>query len=137
MNINLRTDAPDQTDIIDPTLLSEAIEQLKTVGAQVLAAEIKLKELKSQYDYISGITIPQLMDKMNLKTLKLKRFLETVGREDAEGARLSRCRRQSGRLARGDSLRRFFINNLITVSRPALQAELKHFSALRPGLYWR
>ena len=72
MNINLRTDAPDQTDIIDPTLLSETIEQLKTVGAQVLAAEIKLKELKSQYDYISGITIPQLMDKMNLKTLKLK-----------------------------------------------------------------
>ena len=62
----------DQTDIIDPTLLSETIEQLKTVGAQVLAAEIKLKELKSQYDYISGITIPQLMDKMNLKTLKLK-----------------------------------------------------------------
>ena len=72
MDINLRTDAPDQTDIIDPTLLSETIEQLKTVGAQVLAAEIKLKELKSQYDYISGITIPQLMDKMNLKTLKLK-----------------------------------------------------------------
>src|SRR6056300_1899053 len=72
MNINLRQDAPDQTDIIDPTELSEAIEQLKTVGARVLAAEIKLKELKSQYDYISGITIPQLMDKMNLKTLKLK-----------------------------------------------------------------
>ena len=66
MDINLRTDAPDQTDIIDPTLLSEGIEQLKTVGAQVLAAEIKLKELKLQYDYISGITIPQLMDKMNL-----------------------------------------------------------------------
>jgi|SRR6056300_1239529 hypothetical protein len=72
MNINLRQDAPDQTDIIDPTELSEAIEQLKSVGAQVLAAEIKLKELKSQHDYISGFTIPQLMDKMNLKTLKLK-----------------------------------------------------------------
>ena len=72
MSINLRQDAPDQTDIIDPTELSEAIEQLKSVGAQVLAAELKLKELKSQHDYISGFTIPQLMDKMNLKTLKLK-----------------------------------------------------------------
>ena len=72
MSINLRQDAPDQTDIIDPTELSEAIEQLKSVGAQVLAAELKLKELKSQHDYISGVTIPKLMDKMNLKTLKLK-----------------------------------------------------------------
>ena len=72
MSINLRQDAPDQTDIIDPTKLSEAIEQLKSVGAQVLAAELKVKELKSQHDYISGIIIPKLMDKMNLKTLKLK-----------------------------------------------------------------
>ena len=72
MNIDLRKDAPDQTDKIDPTALSEAIEQYKSVGAQIMATEIKLKELKSQEKYISEFTIPDLMEKMNLKTLKLQ-----------------------------------------------------------------
>ena len=72
MDINLRKDAPDQTDKVDVNELSEAIEQFKSIGSQILAVDIKLKELKSQEKYISGITIPQLMDKMNLKTLKLK-----------------------------------------------------------------
>ena len=45
-NINLRQDAPDQTDKVDVNELSEAIEQFKSVGAQILAVEIKLKELK-------------------------------------------------------------------------------------------
>ena len=102
MDINLRTDAPDQTDIIDPTLLSETIEQLKTVGAQVLAAEIKLKELKSQYDYISGITIPQLMDKMNLKTLKLK---------DGSELSVKKCNPIEKKLFTGD-----IVDNNISVS---------------------
>ena len=39
MNINLRQDAPDQTDNVDVNELSEAIEQFKTVSAQVLATE--------------------------------------------------------------------------------------------------
>ena len=52
MNINLRQDAPDQTDNVDVNELSEAIEQFKSVGAQILATEIKLKELKSQEKYI-------------------------------------------------------------------------------------
>ena len=43
MNINLRQDAPDQTDKVDVNELSEAIEQFKSVGAQILATEIKLK----------------------------------------------------------------------------------------------
>ena len=72
MNINLRQDAPDQTDHIDVNELSEAIEQFKSVGAQILATEIKLKELKEQEKYISEITIPGIMDKQNLKTIKLK-----------------------------------------------------------------
>ena len=72
MTINLRQDAPDQVDVFDPTELSEAIEQLKSVGAQVLAAESKLKELKAQEKYINNFTIPEIMNKMNLSTVKLK-----------------------------------------------------------------
>ena len=33
MNINLRQDAPDQTDKVDVNELSEAIEQFKSIGA--------------------------------------------------------------------------------------------------------
>jgi len=71
-NINLRQDAPDQTDKVDVNELSEAIEQFKSVGAQILATDIKLKELKSQEKYISEFVIPEIMNKQNLKTLKLK-----------------------------------------------------------------
>jgi len=71
MNINLRQDAPDQTDKVDVNELSEAIEQFKSIGAEVLATEIKLKELKSQEKYISEFVIPDIMNKQNLKTLKL------------------------------------------------------------------
>ena len=72
MNINLRQDAPDQTDKVDVNELSEAIEQFKSVGAQILATEIKLKELKEQEKYIGEHVIPDIMEKQNLKTLKLK-----------------------------------------------------------------
>ena len=72
MNINLRQDAPDQTDHVDVNELSEAIEQFKSVGAQILAVELKLKELKAQEKYISEFTIPEIMEKQNLKTVKLK-----------------------------------------------------------------
>ena len=41
--ISLRDDAPDQIDAVDPTELSEAIEKLKSVNAQILAAESKIK----------------------------------------------------------------------------------------------
>ena len=32
---SLRDDAPDQVDVFDPTELSEAIEKLKSVSAQI------------------------------------------------------------------------------------------------------
>ena len=72
MTVNLRDDAPDQVDVIDPTELSEVIEQYKSVGAQILAVEGKLKELKEQEKYISNFSIPEIMNKMNLSTVKLK-----------------------------------------------------------------
>jgi len=72
MTVSLRDDAPDQVDVIDPTKLSEVIEQYKSVGAQISAVEIKLKELKEQEKYISNFSIPEIMNKMNLSTVKLK-----------------------------------------------------------------
>ena len=37
-----------------------------------MAAEIKLKELKEQQKYISNFTIPEIMEKMDLTSLKLR-----------------------------------------------------------------
>jgi hypothetical protein len=46
MDINLRTDAPDQTDIIDPTLLSETIEQLKNCWSASFSSRNKIERIK-------------------------------------------------------------------------------------------
>ena len=62
MTVSLRDDAPDQVDVIDPTELSEVIEQYKSVAAQILAAESKLNELKAQEKYISNFSIPEIIN---------------------------------------------------------------------------
>ena len=72
MNIDVRKFAPKQVESVNAEELTEALEQFKSVGAQVLAAEEKLKELKEQEKYISEFVIPDIMNKMNLSTLKLK-----------------------------------------------------------------
>ena len=72
MNIDVRKFAPKQVESVNATELSEAIEQFKSISAQVEAAEIQLKELKSQEKYHSEFVIPEIMEKMNLSTLKLK-----------------------------------------------------------------
>jgi len=69
---NLRDDAPDQLNTIDPTQLSEQIEKLNSINAQISSAEASLKELKEQEKQLNNFTIPELMEKMNLSTLKLK-----------------------------------------------------------------
>ena len=69
---NLRDDAPDQLNTIDPTQLSEQIEKLNSINAQISSAEAGLKELKEQEKQLNNFTIPELMEKMNLSTLKLK-----------------------------------------------------------------
>ena len=70
--VNLRDDAPDQLNTIDPTQLSEQIEKLNSINAQISSAEASLKELKEQEKQLNNFTIPELMEKMNLSTLKLK-----------------------------------------------------------------
>jgi hypothetical protein len=70
--INLRDDAPDQLNAIDPTKLSEEIEKLNSITAQITNVEASLKELKEQEKQLNNFTIPEIMEKMNLSTLKLK-----------------------------------------------------------------
>ena len=64
MDINLRADAPDQSDIIDPKKLSEEVEKLKSIQANIKS--------KEDEKYYSCLVIPKLMEDMNLKSLKLK-----------------------------------------------------------------
>ena len=70
--VSLRDDAPDQLDAVDPTELSEAIEKLNSVNAQINNAEKNLKELKEQEKQLNNFTIPEIMNKMNLSTVKLR-----------------------------------------------------------------
>jgi len=70
--INLRDDAPDQLNTIDPTELSEEIEKLNSINAQISSTEASLKQLKEEEKQINNFTIPEIMEKMNLSTLKLR-----------------------------------------------------------------
>ena len=70
---NLRQDAPDQTDIIDPKKLSEEVEKLNQFKKQIKSNEDKIKDLKEDEKHFSCvIVIPKLMEDMNLKSLKLQ-----------------------------------------------------------------
>ena len=68
--INLREDAPDQLNAVDPTELSDAIEKLNSVSAQIKNAEAGLKKLKEEEKQINNFTIPEIMNKMNLRKKK-------------------------------------------------------------------
>ena len=72
MDINLRKDAPDQSDIIDPKKLSEEVEKLKSLQFKIKSLEDQIKDLKEDEKYYSCVVIPKLMNDMNLKSLKLK-----------------------------------------------------------------
>ena len=72
MSINLRQDAPSQSDIINPEELSVEIEKLQSIHKNLEQKEKEMKELKEDEKIQSGIIIPQIMERMNLSTLKLK-----------------------------------------------------------------
>ena len=48
MDINLRADAPDQSDIIDPKKLSEEVEKLKSLQSRIKTLEDQVKDLKEE-----------------------------------------------------------------------------------------
>ena len=72
MLIDLRKDAPDQTDNIDPDKLSQEIEKLKSIQNQIENLEAQVKDLKEDEKYFSCVVIPKLMEDMNLSSLRLK-----------------------------------------------------------------
>ena len=71
-DINLRQDAPSQVSQVNPTRISEEIEKLQAVQQEIINKENEIKELKDRENYIGGVIIPDLMNELNLKTLKLQ-----------------------------------------------------------------
>ena len=70
MDINLRADAPDQSDVIDPKKLSEEVEKLKSLQSRIKTLEDQVKDLKEDEKYYSCMVIPKLMEDMNLNTVR-------------------------------------------------------------------
>jgi len=71
-DINLRQDAPSQVTQVNPDQLSNEIKTLQEIHQEISNQEEKLKELKEREKYYSGIVIPDLMNQLNLKTMKLR-----------------------------------------------------------------
>jgi hypothetical protein len=72
MIIDLRKDAPDQTQTIDPDKLSTEVEKLQTIQKEIQDLEDRLKDKKEDEKYFSCVVIPKLMEDMNLSSLKLR-----------------------------------------------------------------
>ena len=86
--IDLRKDAPDQTDVIDPQKLSEEIEKLKSIQKQIEELKGRIKDLQEDEKHFIYNVIPKLMHDMNLSTLKLKDGSElSVGKKFFANAR--------------------------------------------------
>ena len=60
MTINLRQDAPDQSDVIDPKKLSEEIEKLKSIQNQISTLKAQVKDLEEDEKYFVYDVIPKL-----------------------------------------------------------------------------
>jgi len=72
MIIDMRKDAPDQSQTIDPEKLSTEVEKLQSIQSQIKNLEDQIKDLKEDEKYFSCVVIPKLMEDMNLSSLKLK-----------------------------------------------------------------
>ena len=72
MLIDMRKDAPDQANTVDPDKLSTEVEKLRSIQNEILSFEDKIKDLKQDEKHFSCVVIPKLMEDMNLSSLKLK-----------------------------------------------------------------
>ena len=72
MIIDMRKDAPDQSNTVDPDKLSTEVEKLQSIQQQIKDLEDRVKDLKEDEKYFSCNIIPKLMEDMNLKSLKLQ-----------------------------------------------------------------
>jgi hypothetical protein len=73
MNINFEDDRMQSIEAANNvSTLSEKVMQLKDLEDEIVNAEESVKKLKEQARIISCIEIPQMMETMNIKKLKLK-----------------------------------------------------------------
>ena len=72
MLIDLRKDAPDQSNSVDPDKLSTEVEKLQSIKTQIENLEARVKDLKEDEKHFSCVVIPKLMEDMNLESLKLR-----------------------------------------------------------------
>ena len=72
MTINLRADAPSQVTQVEPEKLSGEIKKLQDIQSQIQHHKDLIKDLEKDEKYFSQVVIPDMMNAMNLKTMKLK-----------------------------------------------------------------
>ncbi len=72
MTINLRADAPSQVTQTEPEKLSQQIKTLQDIQQEIDNHKSKIKELEDREKHFSQVVIPDMMNAMNLKTMKLK-----------------------------------------------------------------
>ena len=72
-DINYREDKQDQINAVaNPNELASKVQQLKDLEDEIANAEAGVKKLKEKANVISQFEIPQMMEEMNIKKLKLK-----------------------------------------------------------------
>ena len=73
MSVNFREDKVDQIKTVaNPNELANKVQQLKDLEDEIANAEDSVKKLKEKANVISQFEIPQMMEEMNIKKLKLK-----------------------------------------------------------------
>ena len=72
MTINLRADAPSQVEQTNPEKLTDEIKKLQDVQQEIQNYKDRIKDLEDNESYLSEVVIPDMMNAMNLKTMKLK-----------------------------------------------------------------
>jgi len=72
-SVNFRDDKVDQIKMVaNPNELANKVQQLKDLEDEIANAEDSVKKLKEKANIISQFEIPQMMEEMNIKKLKLK-----------------------------------------------------------------
>tara|TARA_Y100000004_G_scaffold48291_1_gene53218 strand:+ start:578 stop:1153 length:576 start_codon:yes stop_codon:yes gene_type:complete len=72
-SVNFREDKVDQMKTVaNPNELANKVQQLKDLEDEIANAEDSVKKLKEKANILSQFEIPQMMEEMNIKKLKLK-----------------------------------------------------------------
>ena len=73
MSVDFRKDKQDQIKAVaNPNELAAKVQQLKDLEDEIANAEEGIKKLKEKANIVSQFEIPQMMEEMNIKKLKLK-----------------------------------------------------------------